>query len=213
MVDEEKEYYSLTEKVWNTLAPLYDIAVAPISWVRDKVADFTNPPNGSKILDAATGTGEQAFAFAKKGYKVTGIDISKAMLKVAERKNEYSNLKFQAADATNMPFEDSSFDVSCVSFALHDMPNTIQEKTLKEMTRVTKPKGTITIVDYALPNNKVSRFIIYNFVKLYEGEYYRKFIKTDLKALLRKSGIEITEERTVLLGAARIIKGKKMEAK
>ena len=210
-MDEEKEYYSLIKKVFGILAPFYDIVTVFISRVRDKVVDFTNARNGSKILDVGTGTGKQAFAFAKKGYDVIGIDLSEAMLKVANKKNKYENVKFEVADATNLPFEDNSFDVSCVSFALHDMPLTIREKALKEMVRVTKPKGMIMIVDYALPKNKISSFLIYRFVKLYEGEYYSKFIKSDLEALLRKSGIEIKEKLPVLFGAGRILKGIKIE--
>jgi ubiquinone/menaquinone biosynthesis C-methylase UbiE len=80
------------------------------------------------------------------------------------------------------------------------------------MVRVTKPKGTIVIVDYALPKNKISRFLIYNIVKLYEP-YYSEFIKSDLEALLKKSGIEIKEELPVMLGAGRILKGIIMDAK
>ncbi len=207
LTDEEKEYYSLIKKVFDVLAPFYDIGTMPISGVRDKVVNFTGAGNGSKILDVATGTGKQAFAFAKKGYDIIGIDLSEAMLKVANRKNKYDNVKFRVADAINLPFENNSFDVSCVSFALHDMPLTIREKALKEMVRVTKPKGMIIIVDYALPKNKIRSFLIYHFVKLYEGKYYLEFIKSDLEALLRKAGIEIKEELPILFGAGRILKG------
>jgi ubiquinone/menaquinone biosynthesis C-methylase UbiE len=205
--DEEKEYYSLVKKVFRILAPVYDFGTMPISGVRDKTVDFTDAEIGSKILDVATGTGKQAFAFAKRGYDVTGIDLSEAMLKVASKKSKYENAKFALADATNLPFRDSSFNVSCVSFALHDMPLGIREKALKEMVRVTKPEGIIIIVDYALPENRISRFLVYHFVKLYEKEYYSKFIKSDLEALLRKSRIEIKERLPVLLGAGRISKG------
>ncbi len=207
ITNEEKEYYSLTKRVWDIFAPYYDIVVIPISMIRNKVVDFTNAKKGSKILDVATGTGRQAFAFAKKGYEVTGIDLSEAMLKIANKNNKYRNIKFKAVDATNLPFKNNSFDVSCISFALHDMPLTIGEKVLKEMIRVTKPNGMIVIVDYALPKNKVGRFLIYHFVKLYEKYYYPEFIKSDLKVLLRKSGIQVKKEIRILFGAGRILKG------
>ena len=210
LIDEEREYYSLVKKVFDILAPFYDIVAAPLSRLRGRVVDFTGAEKGSKILDVATGTGKQAFAFAEKGYDVTGIDLSEAMLKVANKKNRYKNVNFQVADATNLPFEDHSFDVASVSFALHDMPLTIREKVLKEMVRVTKPEGMIVIVDYALPRNRIGRFLIYHFVRLYEREYYLRFIKSDLEALLRKSCIEIKEELRVLLGAVRILKGTKL---
>jgi demethylmenaquinone methyltransferase/2-methoxy-6-polyprenyl-1,4-benzoquinol methylase len=209
-MDEEKEYYLLVKKVFHILAPFYDIVTMPFSSIRDKVVNFTDATNGSKILDIATGTGKQAFAFAKKGYEVIGIDLSEAMLKVANKKNKYANVKFEVADATHLPFENNSFDVSCVSFGLHDMPLFIREKGFKEMVRVTKRKGMIVIIDYALPENRIRRFLIYHFVNLYEGKYYSKFIKSDLEALLKKTGIEIKEELSVLLGAGKILKGIKI---
>ncbi|MBI2832675.1 MAG: methyltransferase domain-containing protein [Chloroflexi bacterium] len=210
IVNEVEEYYSLTKKVWDILAPFYDIGVIPLSKLRDKVVDFANPVRGSRVLDVATGTGKQAFAFAEKGYDVTGVDLSEAMLRVAKKNNKYSNARFQVADATKLPFEDRTFDISCISFALHDMPSTIQEKVLKEIGRVTNLEGTIVIVDYALPKNKMGRFLVYRFVRLYEAKYYEKFIKSDLKALLRKSGIKVKKEQRVLLGAGRILKGIKV---
>ena len=210
MDEEEKEYYSLIRKVFGILAPFYDVVTMPFSRVRDKVVNFANARKGSKLLDIATGTGKQAFAFAKKGYDVISIDLSEAMLKVANKKNKYENVKFEVADATNLRFENNSFDISCVSFGLHDMPLMIREKALKEMARVTKTKGTIVIVDYSLPKNRFGKFLIYHFVKLYEGKYYSKFIKSDLEALLGRTRIKVEEELSVLLGAGKILKGIKI---
>lgn len=207
LTDEEKDYYSLTRKAWAILAPFYDPIVTPLSGVRDAVVNFTDAEKGSKILDVATGTGQQAFAFAKKGYEVVGIDLSEAMLNVAKEKNKYTNAKFQVADATNLPFEDNSFDVSSVSFALHEMPLSIRENVLKEMIRVTRQKGIIVVVDYDLPKSKLGGSLVYHFTALYEPKYYKNFIKSNLEAQLSKNGIEEIEKRTVLYGAGRILKG------
>ncbi len=209
--DEEEKYYLLLTKYARILAPFYDIMCECLSLgaelrLRDKVVDIADARNGSRILDVATGTGKQAFAFARKGYDVVGIDLSEDMLRRAKKKNKHGNVKFENADATNLPFKDKSFDVSCVSFALHDMILAIREKALKELVRVTKTEGVIIIVDYALPQNKIRKFLIYNIVRLYEP-YYREFITSQLEALLRKSGIEIKEELPVVFGAGRILKG------
>lgn len=209
-MDEKEEYYSLVKKVFKILAPFYNTVTVPISKIRDKVVDYTNAKNGLRILDVGTGTGKQAFAFAKRGYDVTGIDLSEDMLKVAAKKNKYENVKFIDADAANLPFKDSSFDVSSVSFALHDMLLSIREKAVKEMARVTKQEGMVVIIDYALPENSIRRFLIYHFIKLYEGKYYIEFIKSEFEALLRKSGIEIIEKFPILAGAGRILKGIRM---
>jgi ubiquinone/menaquinone biosynthesis C-methylase UbiE len=207
LTDEEKKYYLLVRKAFAVLAPFYDVVAIPFSSVRGRLVNFTKAKRGSKILDVATGTGQQAFAFAKKGYEVIGIDISEAMLSVAKKKNKYKNVKFEVADATNLRFEDNSFDVSTISFALHDMPLSIREKVLREMVRVTKPQGIIVIADYNLPENKISKFLIYHFVALYEAEYYKTFIKSDLELLLHKNRIKITDKDTVMLGVGRVLKG------
>jgi len=207
LTDEEKEYYLLVRRAFAALAPFYDIVTVPFFGVRDRVVNFTNAQKDSRILDVATGTGQQAFTFAKKGYEVVGIDLSEAMLNVAKKKNKFRNAKFEVADATNLPFDDSSFDTSSISFALHDMPSSIREKVLKEMVRVTKREGIIVIADYGLPKNKISKFLIYHFVAFIEAEYYKTFIKSDLEALLSKNRIMVIEKDTVMHGVGRILKG------
>lgn len=205
----EEEYYSLIRRAFDTLAPLYDFIVIPLARLREKVVSFTGAADGARILDVATGTGEQAFAFARQGYEVNGVDLSEAMLNIARQKNRYGNVKLEVADATSLRFPSNSFDVVCVSFALHDMPLSIREKVLKEMVRVTKPKGTVVVVDYDLPRNPIGRALIYYLITLYEGKYYRQFIASDFEALLGKTGIEIKAKLSVLLGAGRIVKGSK----
>lgn len=54
------------------------------------------------------------------------------MLKVAKRKNTRENVVFKVADATNMPFGNNHFEVSCVSFALHEMPLPLRKKHWKK---------------------------------------------------------------------------------
>ncbi|MCL5949112.1 MAG: class I SAM-dependent methyltransferase, partial [Candidatus Bathyarchaeota archaeon] len=188
----------------------YDIMFILLSltapMLRDEVASLANTKKCLKILDIATGTGKQAFAFAKKGHDVIGIDLSEEMLKVAMKRNKFENAKFEVADATNLPFERDRFDVCSVSFALHDMIPTVREHALEEMVRVTKPNGTIIIVDYDLPKKGLMRLFIYNFVRLYET-YYTEFIGFDIETTLKRLGIEVRERRSIIFGAGRILKG------
>jgi len=210
MMDEE--YYPYIREWFRRESRFYHILVdIPSSRFRDKIVDFASAREGSRILDVATGTGGLAFAFAKRGYDVVGIDLSEEMIEVANKLNAYENLRFEVADATDLPFEDDHFDVSCISLALHDMPLAIREKAVEEMVRVTEPRGIIVIVDYALPENKIARYLVYHLVKSHETKYYPEFVKSDLEALLRKSGIEIKDEFRILLGAGRILKGVKKE--
>jgi ubiquinone/menaquinone biosynthesis C-methylase UbiE len=206
-MSDEKEYYALTKKAFDILAPVYNIMTLPLIDVRNQVVAIANVGKSSKVLDVATGTGQQAFAFAKQGHDVTGVDLTESMLAIARRHNKNGFVKFEVGDATHLRFENNAFDISCISFALHDMPLNIREKVLREMVRVTKPKGVIMIVEYDLPHNKISRTMIYRFVTLYESEYYKQFIGSDMDPLLQKTGIEVVERIPILLGAGRILKG------
>jgi len=206
-VAEEKEYYRLTKRAFDFLAPFYNIMTLPLIRARIQVVDFANAGKGSTVLDVATGTGQQVFAFAKRGHNVIGVDLTESMLEIARKHNKGGLVKFEAADATRLRFGENSFDVSCISFALHDMPPKIREKILQEMVRVTKRNGIMVIVDYDLPRNKISRALMYRRITLYKGEYYKQFIVSDLDSLLRKTGVEVMEGVSVLLGAGRILKG------
>ena len=206
---EVERYYMLTERAFNVLAPVYNLMTLPLVRVRDQVVDIVNKAAGSTVLDVATGTGQQAFSFAKHGYSVIGLDINESMLEIARKHNKESLVNFQIGDATHLEFEDNTFDVACISFALHDMPLLMRQKVLQEMGRVTKPDGVIVVVEYGLPNNKIGRALIYRLITLYESEYYKQFITTDLETLLRKTGIKITARHSALLGGVRILTGVK----
>ena len=200
--DEESEYYSLTERVFEVLAPFYDCLVLPAGAWRRKVVTLARAPRGASVLDVATGTGQQAFAFARAGHDVVGVDISEAMISVARKKNQLPNLKFEFGDATRLRFDNGSFDVTTISFALHDMPRTIQQRVLGEMVRVTKDQGSLVLVDYGLPAHRAGRWLAYHIVKAYEGQYYVSFIRSDFEGLVRAAGIQIMERHKGLLGAA-----------
>jgi demethylmenaquinone methyltransferase/2-methoxy-6-polyprenyl-1,4-benzoquinol methylase len=203
-----EDYYPYIKGFFKKWARIYDIIVFLLVGVRGKVVDITGAKAGAEVLDIATGTGKQAFAFARRGYHVIGIDLSEDMLRIAKKNNKYKNVHFLIGDASGLPFEDNLFDVTCISFALHDMPLNIGEKALQEMVRVTRPQGSLVIVDYSLPRNRIGKYLAYNIIKLYESKYYPEFIKADLREEARKSGIKLEEERPVLFGAARIIRGR-----
>ncbi|HID61994.1 MAG TPA: methyltransferase domain-containing protein [Anaerolineae bacterium] len=193
-----EDYYSYINKFFKKFAPFYDLITLPVLPVRAKVVELTGAKKGSKILDVCTGTGAQAFAFGRRGYEVVGIDLSEDMLKVAERKNGYENVSFGIADASVMPFGDKHFDVSCISFGLHDMPHEIREKVLDEMRRVSKK---IVVIDYNIPQNRIHRWFQVFFISLYESKYFKDFARQNFKRLLHQHNLKIKKEIHILLDA------------
>ncbi|MBU4489303.1 MAG: methyltransferase domain-containing protein [Actinobacteria bacterium] len=204
----DTEYHLYMKKRYRRMAPVYDAFDLLISGIRDKVVDLADPGPGLKVLDVATGTGKQAFAFAKRGCQVTGIDLSEDMLRIARRKNRYENATFEVSDATDMPFGDNEFDVATVSLALHEMSSAVREKVVLEMLRVTRPGGTIIAVDYSLSENNPLKRIIDFLIKSFESKHYPEFAKLKLASVFKQFGIEIENEVPVLLGTVIILKGR-----
>ena len=207
MSDDYRKYITESFGKW---APFYDLFTRPIFRIRDRVVDMIDEENLRTVLDVCTGTGAQAFAFGERGYKVTGIDLSTDMLQIAKRKNRYPNVQFQVADATNIPFCDNSFDISCISFALHDMPYSIRHKVLDEMNRVSR---RLVIVDYYIPQNKLKRWLYVFFTSVYESMYYRDFAKRDINELLCQHNLAVVKEARTFADFAQILVCQKINTK
>lgn len=113
-----------------------------------------------KILDICTGTGDTAILTAKKfpNSQITAIDFSPSMLNLAKKKAEkYPNITFIQADATNLPFENATFDLCTISFGLRNLPDI--QSALKEFFRVLKPNGQLIILDTGKPSKFITFFI------------------------------------------------------
>jgi 2-polyprenyl-3-methyl-5-hydroxy-6-metoxy-1,4-benzoquinol methylase len=67
---------------------------------------------GSTVFDVACGTGRHSIEFAKRGYRVTGLDLSEGMLEVARRNARTAgvDVRWIQADATDFTM-DEKFDV------------------------------------------------------------------------------------------------------
>ncbi|PIX80680.1 hypothetical protein COZ35_00090 [Candidatus Peregrinibacteria bacterium CG_4_10_14_3_um_filter_44_21] len=201
----KQNHSSYNAKFFKKWAPVYDYMAILIAKLRRKAAERVIGAN-KRILDTACGTGAQAIAFAKRGYSVTGIDLSEDMLSRAEKKvkKEY-DISFSQGDATEIPHPDGYFDVSSISFGLHDMPEEIGILVLKEMMRATKSEGQIIIVDYHKPKNRIIARIVRNIVKLWESRYYDDFMQIGLDHYLDKVGLKTKHKETYFLGNAQIV--------
>jgi SAM-dependent methyltransferase len=98
-----------------------------------------------KILDVGCGTGRHAIELTKRGYRVTGIDLSESQLKRAREKAADARLviDFQCQDARNLPF-DSEFDVAIMlcegGFSLMETDE-MDYEILKNVTKSLKPQA------------------------------------------------------------------------
>lgn len=98
-------------------------------------------PLSSKILDAACGSGLTGTALSNLGYTdIDGIDISRALLKLAEKTGVYSSLRKVDMQTVPLPINDDFYDaVNFIGALTYFETNDI----LKELCRIVRPKGYI----------------------------------------------------------------------
>lgn len=148
MFDRVSSKYDLTNDVLSGgLAP---------SW-RVRTRKAIDPKPGMRILDVACGTGTVTRILADHGAQVTGLDFSPGMIGEGIRRHgDHPNITFQQGDATQLPFDDNTFDVTTVSFGIRNVQR--PELALAEMLRVTKPGGRIVVCEFSTPTTAALRF-------------------------------------------------------
>lgn len=142
--------------MFKKVAPGYDRANDILSagihhlW-RKKLVKLADVKPGQKVLDCATGTGDLAIEFKKAvgpSGSVVGTDFCKEMLESAPSKAQKHQLEIQysVADVMNLPFQDSEFDRSSISFGIRNVQD--PTKAVQELARVVKPGGQVLILEF-----------------------------------------------------------------
>lgn len=105
-------------------------------------------PQGSAVLEVAPGPGYFAIELAKLGsYKITGLDLSDEMVRIARKKAEEVGLRvhFQQGSASKMPLQTASYDFLLCRAAFKNFAQPVE--ALREMCRVLRPGGRGVIID------------------------------------------------------------------
>ncbi|PIS02999.1 MAG: bifunctional demethylmenaquinone methyltransferase/2-methoxy-6-polyprenyl-1,4-benzoquinol methylase UbiE [Chlamydiae bacterium CG10_big_fil_rev_8_21_14_0_10_42_34] len=153
-------------KMFDIISPTYDKVNRVLSlgmdrkW-RKKVAEHLPKNRNLKVLDLATGTGDQAIALIQSGASIrsiTGIDLSVEMLELAKKKN-IEKTEFIVADAEKVPFPAAHFDAATFSFGIRNVNNPLV--SLKAIHRVLKPKGRCLILEFSLPPKPIRGFYLF----------------------------------------------------
>jgi ubiquinone/menaquinone biosynthesis C-methylase UbiE len=139
---------------YQRIAGWYDLLDLPFEYGRyRKIRPLLWDGLSGRILDAGVGTGRN-IAYYPPGAEVVGIDLSPAMLARAEARRRAlgRNVELVQMDVTKLAFPDNSFDAVVATFLFCVLPDDLQAPALREIGRVTKPGGTIRLLEYVRPS-------------------------------------------------------------
>lgn len=148
------------EQMFDHIAPTYDKLNHRLSWDidrgwRKKAIRQLAPYSPQTILDIATGTGDFAIMAAEMLHpeKLIGADISEGMMQIGREKVVQKGLDniiaFEKEDCLALSYPDGNFDAVTAAFGIRNFADL--DKGLKEMCRVLKPGGHLSIVELTTP--------------------------------------------------------------
>jgi len=140
--------------------------------------------------------------------RLTGVDISPAMLKIAENRARqlHRAADLREADACALPFPDASFDTVVCTFSLCAIPG--YQRAVAEMHRVLRPGGLLLLADHiagsAWPVRAIQRLLETVTVPT-GGEY---FLRRPLRQV-QAEGLQIEQRERFKLGIVERIAARK----
>jgi ubiquinone/menaquinone biosynthesis C-methylase UbiE len=115
----------------------------------DRVMAQLDPPADALFLDAGCGVGYHSLAFARRGVRCVGIDISETVLQTARANLSSSRMSHRVwlhcGGLERLSFADTTFDVVHCRGVLMHIPE--WEAALAELCRVLKPGGSIVVME------------------------------------------------------------------
>ena len=147
-------------QMFYNIAPTYDKLNHRLSWDIDKywrrkAIRLLRPFMPQTLLDIATGTGDFAIMAAEMLHmvQVTGVDISEKMIEIGKQKVKKKGLEhqifFRKDDCLDLALETESFDAVTAAFGIRNFADL--DRGLREMCRVLKPGGHLSIVELTTP--------------------------------------------------------------
>jgi ubiquinone/menaquinone biosynthesis C-methylase UbiE len=184
-------------------AQWYDLVIEPlIRRLRVTGLEMFPPRKGMAVLDIGCGTGTHLGVYAQAGCRVYGVDLSPAMLSVAQNKVGEVTL----GDASRMPFPDNSFDLVTAMLMFHEMDRALRSPVMNDARRVVKGSGRLLFIDYhpgsvSFPEGWLHKAVITLIENLASQEHsrnYRSFMANGgLEPLLAKNRLRTVKKRIV----------------
>jgi len=151
-------------------------------FLRERVRRFVPLAGSERALDAGTGTGALAFALSALVREVVAVDVVPELLDEARRRiEEHPNVSLMEGDVTSLPFADAEFDFVGSLNTVHHVSR--PELAVAELTRVTRPGGTLLVVDQIAPVDPLAALELNRFERARDPTHARALSDADQRAL------------------------------
>ena len=161
MIKKQMEKKKQVRRIFDSISKRYDFLNHFLSggidfYWRKKALKLSQINSGTKLLDVACGTGDFAISAHKMGINsIIGVDLSLNMLKLFDKKVNWSKGKLVESVAEAMPFKDSSFTHITVAFGVRNFYDILEG--FRSFHRVLSSNGKVTVLEFRLPSNIVVR--------------------------------------------------------
>lgn len=146
--------------MFDAIAPAYDFMNRAMTfgldrlWLR-RLVDATAQASPTRIVDLATGTGDVAFALARRipSARITGLDLSEGMLDKARAKAAglpyASGISFMQGDCLATTLPESSTDAVTIAYGVRNFADIAAG--YREMYRILRPGGKLCVLELSAP--------------------------------------------------------------
>ncbi|MFP6741531.1 MAG: class I SAM-dependent methyltransferase [Alphaproteobacteria bacterium] len=187
-----------TRDVYERVAGWYDLLDFYFEYARYRaIRRELSAGVSGRVLDAGVGTGRNMAFYPAHG-EMTGIDLSPAMLRRAERRRDRDGVtvELREADVCATGFPDNHFDTVIASFLFCVLDHDLQQPALCELARICKPGGEIRLLDYTLSERPLRRAAMKAMAPWVNWLYGAGFDR-NTKDHVTASGLDLTESRYV----------------
>jgi SAM-dependent methyltransferase len=166
----------------------------------ERIVAASGASSSDEALDVGCGPGLLACAFARRVRRVTGADVTAAMLQQAraeQRRLGLTNVRWVQADAACLPHRDGQFPIVISRLTFHHLIEPLA--VLRDMVRVCRPGGRVVVVDVSPAPDKAAAFD--RMEKLRDPSHVRALPLDEMTGLFASAGLgELTMDRWLMEG-------------
>lgn len=184
------------ERFARTSAQMVERELRRRELLREQLQQFVPLAGSERVLDSGAGTGALALALGPLVGRVVALDVVPELVEIGRHAAEAAgleNVTFLDGDATKLPFDRDSFDLSACHRTLHHVAR--PELVISELARVTRIGGRVLVIDQLAPVDPLAAIELDRFERARDPSHTRLLPDTDIRSMLDANGLVLRASR------------------